>query len=80
MIDNKINIPKLLYEICEDEGVYEKDIDLIASGLLDSYAFIELFSRLEDYGINIQPTRIDRSQLRTVKGIEKLVNGYLERK
>ncbi len=80
MIDNKINIPKLLYEICEDEGVYEKDIDLIASGLLDSYAFIELFSRLEDYGINIQPTRIDRSQLRTVKGIEKLVNGYLEKK
>ncbi len=80
MIDNKINILKLLYEICEDEGVYEKDIDLIASGLLDSYAFIELFSRLEDYGINIQPTRIDRSQLRTVKGIEKLVNGYLEKK
>lgn len=80
MIDNKINIPKLLYEICEDEGVYEKDIDLIASGLLDSYAFIELFSRLEDYGINIQPTRIDRSQLRTIKGIENLVNGYLEKK
>lgn len=80
MIDNKINIPKLLYEICEDEGVYEKDIDLIASGLLDSYVFIELFSRLEDYGINIQPTRIDRSQLRTVKGIEKLINGYLEKK
>lgn len=80
MIDTKINIPKLLYEICEDEGVYEKDIDLIESGLLDSYAFIELFSKLEDYGINIQPTRIDRSQLRTVKGIEKLVIDYLEKK
>ncbi len=80
MIDTKINIPKLLYEICEDEGVYEKDIDLIESGLLDSYAFIELFSRLEDYDINIQPTRIDRTQLRTVKGIEQLVNDYLEKK
>ena len=80
MIDTKINIPKLLYEICENEGVYEKDIDLIESGLLDSYAFIELFSRLEDYGINIQPTRIDRSQLRTVKGIEQLINDYLEKK
>ena len=79
MIDTKINIPKILCEICEDEGVYEKNIDLIESGLLDSYAFIELFSRLEDYGINIQPTRIDRSQLRTVKGIEKLVNDYLEK-
>ena len=71
MIDTKIDIPKLLYEICEDDGVYEKGIDLIESGLLDSYAFIELFSKLEDYGIIIQPTRIDRNQLRTIKGIEK---------
>lgn len=80
MIDTKIDIPKLLYEICEDDSVYEKNIDLIESGLLDSYAFIELFSRLEDYGIYIQPTRIDRSQLRTIKGIEELVNEYLEKK
>ena len=80
MIDTKIDIPKLLYEICEDEGVYEKGVDLIESGLLDSYAFIELFSKLEDYGINIQPTRIDRSQLRTVEGIENLVNNYLKEK
>ena len=67
MINSKINVEKLLYEICEDELVYEKDIDLVESGLLDSYAFIELFSRLEDFGINIQPTRIDRKKLRTVK-------------
>lgn len=78
MIDLKIDIPKLLYEICEDEGVYEKDVDLIESGLLDSYAFIELFSKLEDYGIYLQPTRIDRSKLRTVKGIENLINDYLK--
>lgn len=80
MINTKIDIPKLLYEICEDEGVYEKDVDLIESGLLDSYAFIELFSKLEDYGINIQPTRIDRALLRTVKGIESLINNYLKEK
>ena len=79
MINNKIDIPKLLYEICDDEDVYKKDIDLIESGLLDSYAFIELFSRLEDYGINIQPTRIDRSQLKNIAGIEKLINEYLEK-
>lgn len=79
MIDTKIDIPKLLYEICEDDGVYEKGIDLIESGLLDSYAFIELFSKLEDYGIIIQPTRIDRNQLRTVEGIEKLVESYLNK-
>ena len=79
MIDTKIDISKLLYEICEDDGVYKNNIDLIESGLLDSYAFIELFSRLEDYGIVIQPTRIDRNQLRTVKGIEKLVDDYLKK-
>ena len=72
----KIDVKKLLCEICEDERVYEKDIDLIESGLLDSYAFIELFSRLEDLGINIQPTRIDRSKLKTVKGIEELIDEY----
>lgn len=79
MIDTKIDIPKLLYEICEDDGVYEKGIDLIESGLLDSYAFIELFSKLEDYGIIIQPTRIDRNQLRTIEGIEKLIDNYFKR-
>ena len=69
----KIDVKKLLYEVCEDESVYEDDIDLIESGLLDSFAFIELFSKLEDLGIVIQPTRIDRNLLRTVKGIEELI-------
>ena len=73
---NKIDVKQLLYELCEDERVYEKDIDLIESGIIDSFAFIELFSRLEDYGINIQPTRIDRNKLRTVKGIEELIDKY----
>ncbi|MCH5197299.1 MAG: D-alanine--poly(phosphoribitol) ligase subunit 2 [Oscillospiraceae bacterium] len=79
MIHTKIDIPKLLYEICEDERVFEKDIDLIESGLLDSFAFIELFTKFEDHGINIQPTRIDRSQLKTVEGIEKLIEDYFEK-
>lgn len=39
-----INIKSILYEICDDERVFDKDIDLIDSGLLDSYAFIELIS------------------------------------
>lgn len=68
-----IDIYKILYEICEDENVYNPDFDLIASGALDSYAFIELFSRLEDYGIEIQPTRIDRSLLRTPRTIKELI-------
>lgn len=71
-----IDVPELLYEICEDEAVYEEDIDLIESGLLDSFAFMELFARLEDAGVPIQPTRIDRNKLRTVKGIRELIDAY----
>ena len=72
-----IDICEILYSICEDENVYNKDFDLIDSGLLDSYAFIELFSILEDNGILIQPTRIDRELLRTPGSIEKLIKETL---
>lgn len=67
------DLKKLLYEICEDERVFDDDTDLMETGLLDSYATIELLSRLEEEGIEIQLTRIDRSLLHTVKGIEKLI-------
>ncbi len=68
-----IDVKKILYEICEDKNVYNPDFDLIENGLLDSLAMIELFSKLEDEGIEIQPTRIDRKKLRTPRGIEELV-------
>lgn len=72
-----INIPDILYRICEDENVYKPDFDLIESEVFDSYAFIEFFSELEDYGIEIQPTRIDRTMLRTPRTIEQLVKEYM---
>ena len=74
----KINIYELLYDVCEDDAVYDPECELLESGILDSFAFIELFSRLEDEGIELQPTRIDRSFLSTPKKIEELVNNYLE--
>ena len=76
MKKENIDIKKILYEICEDKRVFEEGIDLIESGLLDSYAFIELFTRLEDEGIYLQPTRIDRNKLRTVSGIKELIEEY----
>ena len=76
MKHDEIDLLKILRDICDDDAVYEKDIDLIDSGLLDSYAFIELFSILEDYGIEIPPTRIDRSRLRTVESIRELIREY----
>ncbi len=72
-----IDVEKLLYEIIEDDRIFDKDIDLVESGLLDSYAFIELFSRLEDMGINIQPTRIDRNKLRSIEGIRELIKEHI---
>lgn len=74
-----IDIKKILYEITNDKKVYEEGIDLIDSGLLDSYGFIELFTKLEEENIVLYPTRIDRDKLRTVKGIEKLVEEYINK-
>lgn len=67
------DVKNLLYEICEDERVFEDDIDLEEAGILDSYATIELLARLEDEGIEIQITQIDRNLLHSAKGIEKLI-------
>lgn len=67
------DIRKILYEICEDEKVFEEGTDLFETGILDSYATIELICRLEEEGAEIQITQIDRNLLRTVKGIETLV-------
>lgn len=71
-----LNVKKLLYEICQDPRVLEPGINLVESGLMDSYAVIELFSALEEAGIELQPTRIDRKQLQTVAGIEDLVRRW----
>lgn len=67
------DISRLLFELTEDDRVFDPDYDLIESGALDSLAFIELFSRLEDEGIELQPTRIDRSELRTPASIARLI-------
>lgn len=71
-----IDVCNLLFEICGDEAVYDPDTDLIEEGILDSLALIGLFSELEDRGIKLYPTRIDRSKLHTVKGIEELIAEY----
>ncbi|MDD6462670.1 MAG: phosphopantetheine-binding protein [Clostridiaceae bacterium] len=69
-----IDVEEMLCEICETDKVRDRNIDLIESGILDSYAIIELFTRLEDEGIELQITRIDRKLLHTVKGIETLIS------
>lgn len=71
-----IDVKKILYELCEDEAVYEDGLDLYESGLMDSLTVIGLLEALEDEGVRINPTRIDRRRLHTVAGIEGLIEEY----
>ena len=67
------DISKILYEICEDDAVLDPDCELIESGILDSLAFIELITELEDtFNIEIQPTQIPSDTWRSIDGIVKL--------
>ncbi len=67
------HIKDILVDICGSEQVLEDGVDLLDSGLLDSLAFISLLMALEDEGIDIQPTQVDRNCFRTVEGIIDLV-------
>ncbi len=71
-----IDVKEILFEICGDESVFDDDYDLIENDILDSLAIIDLFSYLEDEGIEIQLTQIDRSRLRTSGSIRELINEY----
>lgn len=71
-------ICNLLFEICDDESVLDLNCELLESGILDSLAFILLFSRLEDLGIEISPTRINRDVLKTPKSLQNFLNQYLK--
>ncbi len=75
-----IDVKKILYDITENKKVYDDNTDLLESGILDSFTFIELFSTLEDMNIELEPTRIDKEKLRTVSGIEKLIEEYINNK
>ena len=49
------------------------DIDLIENEVLDSLAFIELITTLEEtFNIEIQPTQVDPNTWRSVKKISEL--------
>ena len=68
-----INIEQILYELSDNKNVFDPNFDLIESNVLDSYNFIELLSILEDKGITLYPTRINKELLRTPRGIEQLI-------
>ncbi|MGN0637519.1 MAG: hypothetical protein ACI4J0_04030 [Huintestinicola sp.] len=61
----------LLREICGEEGI-ASNTELMESGLLDSYAFINLLSELDMRGISIEPTRVGPDNFSTAEKIHIL--------
>lgn len=54
------------------------NIDLIEEDILDSLAFIQLISELEEkYDIEIQPTQVSADSWRSVDGIVEMVKGKM---
>lgn len=57
-------------ELFDDEG-----IDLIDSGIMDSFTYGELLYALEDeFGVEIQPTQVEVDVWRSVERIARLVD------
>lgn len=75
MEDKIINI---IAEICENESIKENpEIDLLENEILDSLAFINLITRLEEeFDIEIQPTQTNSDTWRSVDSIIELVKSY----
>ena len=56
----------IIEEICEDDVIYEeRDINLKEEGLMDSLAFVELLVRMEEFGIEVDPTEVTYEEIDT---------------
>lgn len=64
---------RILCDVCGTADALKDGVDLLDSGLLDSLAFISLLEELEDRGVEIQPTQVDRNRFRTMEGILSLI-------
>ena len=63
-------------EIIKELTGYEEleEVDLIENNILDSLAFIELISELEDeFDVEIQPTQVPSDTWRSLENIVKLI-------
>ncbi|MGN1349070.1 MAG: phosphopantetheine-binding protein [Acutalibacteraceae bacterium] len=75
-----MDVKEFLKDICALDELPDDDLELIDSGILDSLALIELLSALEDEGIVIHLTRIDRRRLRTPASLQRLIDEAAEEK
>lgn len=75
----KNKIIELIIKVSYDNTIKENpEIDLIETGVLDSLAFINLISELQDeFDIEIQPTQIPSDTWRFIDSIVKLVESKI---
>lgn len=68
-------IINIIVEVSGDDSfINNLDFDLIESGILDSLAFINLITRLEEeFNVEIQPTQVPASTWRKVNNIIDLI-------
>lgn len=68
-------IIEILEDVCDSTEIADnRDVDLFEAGLLDSLGVVSLLYEIENaFGVRIQPTDIDRSQLATVDSIAALL-------
>lgn len=72
-------IAEILSDVCGG-GRISPDDELLDSGLLDSLAFIRLLDELEERGIEIIPTRVDKSCFSSARAIAKLIDNSSPKK
>lgn len=70
-------IIEIIEKVSDYKGLREnKEMDLLENEILDSLAFIELITALEEeFSIEIQPTEVDPNAWRKVASIVQLVVG-----
>lgn len=66
----------LLAKACGNPAALRADVDLLATGLLDSLALITLLDGLEDMGVTIQPTQVEREAFRSANSIVTLAETF----
>lgn len=71
----KDEILEIVINLTGYENLRENEnIDLIEEDILDSLAFIQLITELEEkFDIEIQPTQVSADTWRTIKNITKMV-------
>ncbi|MGN0547516.1 MAG: phosphopantetheine-binding protein [Acutalibacteraceae bacterium] len=74
-----MNVKEFIKDVCDLDELPEDDLELIESEILDSLAVIELLSALEDEGIVIHLTQIDRRMLKTPASLQKLIDEAAEK-